>query len=187
MWYPTVVTTAPGSEAISLGVAKSHLVIGSSETFYDEKLTRATKAARDFVEKSCGTPLMTQTHSLRCDSFADLAVLPVAPVQSVTSVTYVDTDGANQTLSTNVYELRTEGLTSGIVLKYGQSWPSIRSGSRITVSAVVGYTALPDSVQHALLMLVEFYFGSPPKDAAAFWESIESLLCNNRAHLAGAP
>jgi hypothetical protein len=76
----------------------------------------------------------------------------------VTSIEYVNTAGTTQTLSTDVYELRAEGIEAAIVRKYNQVWPAIRPGSRITLTAVVGYATVPDDVKHAMLLLIGALF-----------------------------
>ncbi len=112
-------------------------------------------AARSHVEAYCGTRLASQTVSIKCDGFSDFVRLSESPVQSVSSVSYVDASGATQTLSADVYELRSDGLEAAIVLKYGQAWPSIRQGSRITVTVVVGYAAVPPAIVHAMLLRIQ--------------------------------
>ena len=98
--------------------------------------------------------MVQRTVTVKCDSFDDFAHFPVVPLISVSSVSYVDGAGANQTLSTDVYEVRTDGLVASLALKSGQTWPTPRTGSRITATAVVGYATVPPSVKHAMLLLV---------------------------------
>ena len=94
--------------------------------------------------------------TVKCDSFTDFALFPVVPLSSVSSIAYVDSAGAGQTLSTDVYEVRSDGLTASITLKYGQSWPSIQSGSRITVTAIAGGD-VPEAVKQALLLIGHWF------------------------------
>ena len=96
----------------------------------------------------------SRSATMKCDGFGDFDRLSEAPVSAVASVSYVDTAGATQTLSTDVYELRADGFEASIVLKYGQTWPSIQTGSRITVTATVGYSTTPEAVVHAMLLWI---------------------------------
>ncbi|MDW9899114.1 hypothetical protein GOB10_25750 [Sinorhizobium meliloti] len=177
MWYPPKVTTPP-TEPVTVADAKRQSVVLHDD---DNALFEALiAAARDHVERYCGTPLATQTIEVKCDSFCDMARLPLAPAQSVTSISYVDTDGATQALATSVYEERFDGLEAAIVTKYGQHWPAIHPGSRIILTAVVGYADLPASIKHAMLLWIADAYENRENDAAPAWSAFDALLCNHR-------
>lgn len=191
MWYPASVTVAATSAPVSIDEAKLRLRIDAADDADDVTLMIA--GATGYVEKYCNTRLMTQTVAMKCDRFADLSYLPEAPVQSVSSVTYVDTDGNQQTLDSTVYEPRADGLDAAIVLKYGQQWPVPQVGSRISVTAVVGYVSVPDAIRNAILLLVgDAYANREPADLpagarpvpgalwVAGWSTVDSLLANYR-------
>ncbi|HYE49584.1 MAG TPA: head-tail connector protein [Azospirillaceae bacterium] len=183
MWYPATITGAVEAEPITTAEAKAHLrVDGAAE---DSLIAGLVAAARAHAEAYCGARLATQTVAMKCDGFADLGRLPEAPVQSVASVTYVDTSGDTQTLATSVYELRSDGLEAALVLKYGQAWPATRMGSRITVTAVVGYATLPKDIRHALLLLIGHWYVA--REAVNIGNivnelplGVAALLCNHR-------
>jgi len=179
MWYPAAITAA-GAEPITLAQAKEQCRIEADDLDSDTHLTRLITVARAHVEAYTGARLSTQTVAVKADCFADMARLPVAPVQSVSSIGYVDTNGAAQTLASSVYELRADGLETAIVLKYDQTWPSIRSGSRITLTAVVGYATVPESIVHALLLLVADGFHQRENVKADIGTALDGLLANNR-------
>lgn len=177
MWYPATVTVAATAEPVTLVEAKRHI---HAEDFADDdsQIDLLVAAARNHVEKYCNTRFATQTVTVKCDCFGDMARLPEAPIQSVTSITYVDADGATQTLAT--YELRADGLESAITLKNGQSWPSIQPKSRITVTAVVGYADVPAAVKHAILLFLAGGYEMRENSAAAAWTAFDCLLSNFR-------
>ncbi|RWN58752.1 hypothetical protein [Mesorhizobium sp.] len=179
MWYTATVSVAATAEPVSLVEAKRHV---HAEDFTDDdaQVSLLIASARNHVEKYCNTRFATQTVVVKCDCFGDMARLPEAPVQSVTSITYVDTDGATQTLATSVYELRSDGLESSIVLKYGQSWPSIQTNSRITLTAVVGTADVPPAVKHAMLLFMAGGHEMRENSAAAAWTTVDVLLSNFR-------
>lgn len=184
MWAPATVTAA-ASEAVSVLDARRQCAIEDEETGFDPLLTRLIAAARDHVERYCGVRIGAQTLSMACDGWCDLERLPEAPVSSVTSVTYVDTDGATQTLSTSVYEVRTSGLDAGMVLKYGQAWPAMRPGSRITVVAEAGYATAPAALTHAMLLLIGHWYSNRESVitgtiTAALPQAFDDLLSNFR-------
>lgn len=176
-WLPTVVTVAPASEPVTAADVKLQSRI--DDTASDDLLAIYIAAARGFVESYTGTRLVSQTVLMQGACFADLAALPAAPLISVSSVKYLDTDGAEQTLSTDVYEVITTGLSPAIRLKVNQTWPAIRDASDgVRVTAVCGYSEVPPEIKSALLLMVSKWFddrtvGSVPDGAL-------SLLANVR-------
>jgi len=178
MWYPTTITTPAASEPVSQQDAKRRLRIDFDDDNADIDLM--IESARDHAEKYCNVRFAYQTVEMKCDGFCDLERLPEAPVSSVTSITYADTDGATQTLATSVYELRNDGLEAAIVRKYGQQWPAIQSGSRITVTAVVGYADAPPAVKHAILLFIADAYEVRENAKLDDWTALDALLCNYR-------
>lgn len=178
-WYPAIVTVAATSEPVSLAEARSQCRIDSVDTTYDADLTQMIAAARAYCERRCNSRFAEQTIEAYCNDFGDLARLPESPVGAVSSITYVDTDGTEQTVSTDVYEERFEGLDAAIVLKYGQVWPSRRTGSRIKLTATVGYETAPDDVKQAMLLLVNDMFERRTLEPVPAWSAVDTLLCNH--------
>jgi uncharacterized phiE125 gp8 family phage protein len=191
MWRPVIVSTAATEEPVLLAEVKQALRIDSDDE--DTLIEGYIRTARAYVESYTGTRLVTQTLILRTDDWADLQNPPVAPLQSVTSITYVDVDGATQTLATSVYEARLYGLEPSIVLKYDQTWPTIRGGSEITVTAVAGYgvaEATPPEIFQAICYLVgdndRFRTTAQVGSVAGkipMAAGVEALLENHRKHL----
>lgn len=174
MWHPPTVTIAPTSEPVSLVEARRQVRVDFDDD--DATLTELIATARNHVEKYCSAYLATQTVAVQTDSWCDLAHLPVRPAQSVTSIAYVDTNGANQTVATTVYELRGDA----IVLKFGQVWPPMQHGSLLTLTAVVGFASVEPAVKHAILVrLADLYESRESSDDSA-WTSFDSLLSNHR-------
>lgn len=178
MWYPTTITTPAASEPVSQQDAKRRLRIDFDDDNADIDLM--IESARDHAEKYCNVRFASQTVEMKCDGFCDLERLPEAPISSVTSIAYVDTDGATQTLATSVYELRNDGLEAAIVRKYGQQWPAIQSGSRIAVTAVVGYADAPPAVKHAILLFIADAYEVRENAKLEDWTALDALLCNYR-------
>lgn len=181
-WYPATVTVEATEEPVTIEEARAQCrIIGSDE---DTLLTGLIASARSHVESYCGTPLVSREVAVKCDSFCDFASFPVVPVQSVT-VAYLDTAGDAATLSTSVYELRSDGLVASIALKNGQSWPSIQTGSRITVTATAGYASVPPAIKHAVLLLISQWYdnrsASSDKPMAEIPHAVTALLSNHRS------
>jgi uncharacterized phiE125 gp8 family phage protein len=177
MWYPPKVTQAP-SEPISKEEAKRQCVVLHSDD--DALFDALIAAARDYVDRYCNTPLATQTIEVKCDAFCDFGRLPVAPVQSVTSIAHVATDGTDATVDAADIEPRFDGLEASIIPAYGKQWPVPRDGSRITLTAVVGYNPLPQSIKHAMLLWIAEAYEKRENDATPSWTAFDALLCNHR-------
>lgn len=178
MWYPATVTDAADVEPVSLPDAKKHCR-AEYHTDDDAYISGLISAARDHIERYTGTRIGEQIITLKCDGFADFCAVPEAPLQSV-AVNYVDTDGAAQTLPDTVYELRADDLDTKIVLKYGQTWPAIQHGSRITVTAVAGYAATPPAIKHAMLLWVGSAYEVREDAPAVGRTAFDDLLTNFR-------
>ncbi|WP_184468481.1 head-tail connector protein [Rhizobium esperanzae] len=177
MWYPPKVTQAP-TDPISVEEAKRHCVVLHDD---DDALFEALiSAARDHVERYCNTPLATQTIEVKCDRFCDFDRLPAAPAQSVTSIAYIATDGTDATVTLGDVEQRFDGLEAAIVPAYGKQWPVPRNGSRITLTAVVGYASLPPSIKHAMLLWIADAYEQRENKELPGWSAFDALLCNYR-------
>lgn len=180
MWYPATVTSAAGAEPVTVAEAKTQCRVLHSDE--DGLFGDLIETARNHVEKYCGVRFTTQTVAIKCDDWCDLAYLPEGPVQSVSSISYVDTDGATQTLSTDVYEVRAEGIEARIVLKYNQTWPTIQSGSRITVTAVVGHATAPPAVKYAMLAWITDAYDNRGVSVEENTHLFDALLANHRRY-----
>lgn len=158
MWYPQTVTVAPASEPVTLAEAKAQCRVDGTDE--DTQIGGLISAAREYVENYTGTAIVSRTITVKCDHFDDFEMVPALPLRTVSSVAYVDEAGASQTLATDVYEVRSDGLEASIVLKFGKSWPVIQKGSRITVTASIGYASVPPALKHAILLVVGDWYRS---------------------------
>jgi uncharacterized phiE125 gp8 family phage protein len=184
MWNTPTVVVAPAVEPVTLAEAKIQCRVDDDDTSFDDDLNHLVKAARVHAEYYCGVYFATQTVRAQCDSFIDMARLPMAPVQSVSSIAYIDTAGDPQTVAAETFSLRQDAFEPAIRIKRGQTWPAIEIGSRITLEAVVG--GVPDDdVRHAMKMLVAHWFVT--REAVIIGTitanvpiSVDALLANHR-------
>jgi hypothetical protein len=108
-----------------------------------------------------GSSYIPQTLSYPYTPFATIEV-DNPDLVSVTSITYIDVNGAVQTLAPSAYQVE-PGAPGRIHPAYGQSWPSVRSmPGAITVRYLAGYgpaaTDVPEYVRLAIkLMVAELY------------------------------
>ena len=182
MWYPANVDTS-ASAVVTTADVKAHCRVDHADD--DAYISGLVTSATNYVESRNSIRLGTQTLTIKCDGWPDFEKLPDAPVQSVTSITYIDTDGATQTLSSTVYEVRSDGLEASIVLKFNQVLPTIQPGSRIVVVMVAGFANVPPVINHAIKLLVSHWYESrEPVGGASVSQPIsimvDDLLCNHR-------
>jgi len=154
------VTTAPASEPITTAEAKSQLRIDSSDedTLVDNYIT----VARQTLETLMRRAFVTQTITLKYDSFPSRIRLPRPPSTSVTSITYVDTDGATQTWDSANYVLDSQVEPASIQPAYDVDYPNTRTQpNAVTVTYVAGYGSasdVPESIKLAVRLLVGTYY-----------------------------
>lgn len=137
--------------SVTLAELKDHLRITWDDE--DSSLSVYLAGALDYVETFTGQKLSRIARNSYFDDFSNLELVGDSP--SSVSVSYVDDDGADQTLSSAVYALKTHKARPYLALAYNQSWPSYREQDAvITVSYTSGYstTTLPASLKAAVLL-----------------------------------
>ncbi len=154
----SVVTTPPQDEPITVDDLRMHSKI--DDTTEDAWAMVAIAAARQRIEEETGLALMRQTRTAYLDRFPRGVIkLPAPPLISIVSVKYIDTDGAQQTLSSSVYQSDNKREPGRFGLAYGQSWPSTRTQmNAVEIAYLCGYGSAPDNVpeliRQAMLMIV---------------------------------
>jgi uncharacterized phiE125 gp8 family phage protein len=174
-------------EPVSLAEAKAHLRITAAEddALIAGYLLSATRAAEDYVRGK----FVTQTWDYTLDYEWPMICgggyyhyrieLPLHPVVSVSSVSYVDNNGAAQTLSSLLYTVHKNGPVPYIEKAYDSSWPTIRTvPAAITVRFVVGYPVqnVPPEITSAVLLGVEMLYDRNPNDREILESARNSLL-----------
>ena len=166
-WYPKWVYgnktktiernyTEPSQEPVTVSEAKLWAHIDTSAD--DWTVGCMITAAREWAELYSGRSFMTQTLTEKLGMFSNTMELPYPPLSSVTSITYIDADGATQTLDASVYDVDTTTEPGLVTLAYDESWPTTRNEHHaVTITYVAGYgTAddVPDKMKNAIMMLV---------------------------------
>lgn len=147
-------TVEPAVEPISLQRAKEHLRVKHSQE--DNQILRIIRAARRRAESFSGLALITQTWRLRRDHWWSFALeLPNPPLQSVSSISYLDTDGASQTLVENT-DYRVLVDSRALVWAPSRVPPSLEldAKERITITFVSGFGATPETVPETIRQAV---------------------------------
>ena len=159
--------TAPSVEPVTLTEAKDQLSI--TDTVDDTVITRRIIEARQWAEEFCQRSFITQTWQEYLDAWPRNNVIDLTrgPVASVVSVTYIDTDGATQTVSSADYKLSTVGQTARLAPAYGVDWPSARDEmDSIIVRYTAGYGAsgssVPGPIREAIMLTVGHWIEHQP-------------------------
>lgn len=141
-------------------------------------LNQAAESYLDGQDGILGRALLTQTWRMRLDYFPASIKIPLPPLVSVDSITYVDTDGATQTLASSVYQVVDNGKwPSEIVEAYNQDWPTIRDVRHaVTVTFTAGYgdaDSVPAPIKHAIKIMVAEWYGK--REETVLGKSVEQL------------
>lgn len=143
---------------LPLEVVKLHLREDSSEPDYEiDAMIRAAAAVIEGPE-GAGLALNSQQYTLSLPLFPYEIELPIHPVVSVDSITYVDPDGATQTVATSLYEV---DLIRGRVrpVQDQSSWPSTDTVyNAVVVTFTAGFDPLPQDLEQALKLIVGHWY-----------------------------
>jgi uncharacterized phiE125 gp8 family phage protein len=156
--------SGPNPEPVDTTDAKLYLRVDTSAD--DDLIDSLIHAARMWAENYTGRALITQTFDQKfrgLPAAGSPLVLAKAPVASVTSITYLDADGASQTLDGSNYNLRTtSGPMAGRALIEVSSTftsPTLYSPAEypVTVRTVCGYgnpSTVPQGIKAAILLML---------------------------------
>ena len=156
------------TEPVSIETARLHLRLdteGSPPSNPDDALVTALiTVAREAVENFTELTVAVNDFQMKLDYFpTDEINLGTWPVNSITSVTYVDANGATQTISSADYALDTFSKPAQINLAYGKTWPMVRNQpNAVTVTFEAGYTGdtspvsneMPKALKQAMLLTI---------------------------------
>lgn len=149
-------------EPVSLDEAKVQIRLTAND--FDAELAHLITAARQTVEHDTGMTLSQATCSQCWDAWpsGNVFELLTRPVQSITSITYLDVDGASQTLSASLYALDATRVHPVIQPTYNAVFPPARLiNNAITATYVAGYAAassIPAPLKRAMLLLIGHWF-----------------------------
>ena len=167
MWKATIVTE-PTEEPINEREAKEQCRIEVGDTEEDEHINSLITTARKYVEQVTGLALLDQTWDLYLSNWPDgnEIKIPKPPLIWTTAdcyVKYTDSDDVEYTFAAASYDVDTDSEPGRIVLKYGESWPSItlRPMNPINIRFDCGWTEppnVPAGIKHAIKLLVADMF-----------------------------
>lgn len=184
------VISPPTLDPVLLSEAKEHCRIDSDDQ--DALLAGFIIAARQHCEDETDRSFITQTLQLKIDSDwpvdrcgNDCIVLPRPPHKTgaVMAITYVDTNGASQTLSPSLYQFSEGDIFGSIRPAYGATWPTVRDQmDAITVTFVAGYGSnpgdVPEPVRQAIKLMISHF--NENREAVTSGQMIETPLAVER-------
>jgi uncharacterized phiE125 gp8 family phage protein len=144
-------TAAPQNLAVSLAEARRQCAI--SDSTHDDLLVSLIDAATSHAEKYLDAFIADQAVEITFESFPEY--LHLYPVKSVDSVKYDDADGAEQTLSTDLYEVQLDGFRPEIRPK--DAWPALSNAKQwpVRIACTVGFDTVPNPIKQAILVMVQ--------------------------------
>jgi uncharacterized phiE125 gp8 family phage protein len=164
-----VATIADNSSTTYLdNVADSALGVGvpTVNTTQSPTLLALIQTAREAAETTLKRALLTQqwAYSFSCFpmpySGEARINLPRPNLLSVESITYLDFNGAQQTLDPSVYMVDTTTLPGCIFKRFAKIWPvTYPVGNSVTVNYTAGYGATRDTVPQAIKNAMLLHIG----------------------------
>ena len=149
--------TAPATEPVTLAEVKTRLRIDDATD--DAGVTRLIAAATGNAQAITRRAFVTQKWALILDAFPCGSIsLPLPPLQSVELISYIDANGATQTLAPGDYLVDKNGIVGMVHRAYQKQWPTTRAQPMaVRVEFTAGYgnaTAVPSDLVSALLLLI---------------------------------
>lgn len=166
----------PSAEPVSLPDMKLYLRIDG--TTYDTLLTALLGAARDYAQRRQRRAYLTQTWELTLDAFPPMPIeLPYSPLATVSSIKYVDSAGAETTVSSSNYVVDTSSTPGRVALKSDYSWPGVTlrevGGFKLRYTCGASTAALvPDTTLLAIKGFVAHRFENPEDASVPEWINI---------------
>jgi uncharacterized phiE125 gp8 family phage protein len=178
---PSIQTTPPAAEPVSLAEAKAHLRIGHADE--DAFISRLIIAARRHLESQTGLAFMTQSWSCFRDAWPETpgVDIPVMPVQAVVDVKVYGDDDEAAVIDAAHYYLDAASRPPRLMRRASRIWPAPgRIGNGIEIAVTAGFGAasgdVPEPLRQALLQLVAHWYGHRGDTAGPLPLDIATLI-----------
>jgi uncharacterized phiE125 gp8 family phage protein len=148
----------PAAPPLTVAEAETHLRIDAGQD--TATLTALLAAATAHVERALGRVYGEQTWEAVFNAFPDDAiVLGKVPVQEVVSITYIDADGAEQTVDPAGYEIEDASLCGRVLKAAEADWPTAKTtANAVVVRYIAGDDEWPVDVKQAILLIVGHWY-----------------------------
>lgn len=155
----SLVLVEAADPAVTVSEAKANMRVDHDAD--DALIGTLIRAATAHAERWTGMAFEPSTWDLVLDRFpsAEIAV-PLSPLVSVTSVTYVDEDGAEQTVAGSDFVADTASRDGWIVPADGFAWPATLAAINSVRVRFVAGRGTPDDARQAILLLVGHWYAN---------------------------
>lgn len=179
--------TPPAAEPVTLAEMKDYLRLSS--TSEDDLISGLLASARETVERSTGTALITQTWRLYCDKWPASGLVRIAryPVAQIESVTAYDPEGDATVLAAD--DIFLDATTRPARLYLSATAVALRPLNGLEIDFIAGFgdagADVPDGLKHAIKVLVahwyEFRGAAGPQDQPlSFPPAFDRIVSNWR-------
>lgn len=161
MIFAPVLVTPPASLPVSLADLKEQIP-GLSFDDDDTELTALLNAAVGHFDGYSGTLcrcIVSQTWRQHFDGWSVSLRLPFPDVSAVV-VKYLDTEGAEQTVASEEYELVTYSRGGVVCFREGFSSPNVFTDTEtpVWVDLTAGFSTVPEPLKQAIIMLARSWY-----------------------------
>lgn len=178
-------TTEPDYQPVTLSEARDHLrLVASVDTGShpdDSTVEAYIKAATSYAEDRTNKVFAQRTFTLKRNDFERHMELPIFPVLSVDSITYIDNEGANQTMDASNYQTITDRIPALIKL---EDVPSVDEDTlnAVTITVTAGFESdnsppdadkIPDSIKQAVKLMVGHFYEN--RESVVIGDSVSSV------------
>lgn len=154
-----LLVTPPTGYPVTLAQTKAQLRITTAldDALVDSRIPAAVAWAEEYT----GRQWLTATYEERFDAWPDGRVIAPQkpPLQEVLSVKYLDASRVEQTLAATAYDVDTLSLKGRVVLRPGESWPSLADApGAVRVRFKAGYAdaaSVPPLAVAAILLHIQ--------------------------------
>ena len=181
---------APTVEPITLDELRLHLrldpVAGPHPD--DTLIASQLSAAREWAEQYIGCAIAPRTVEFALDDFPPGPIeMQGGAVQSIESLVYLDEDGIEQTLPSNLYALDDYSTPNWLLPAYGSAWPATYDAANAVRVRYVLAGAFNAAIRAALLLMVGTLYetreGESEKRSTPIALGVQALLQPYRANL----
>ena len=151
--------TSIPADLLTLAEIKPHLQITHARD--DALLGSLLKAATEWLDGEngvLGQAIVDRTYQWKTGEFLPLMRFPIRPVSLIQSITYLDSNGASQTVPNTAYYLFADALGPYIKPVSGYPWPLAQCrDDAITVNFTAGMGTpgqVPQPLKSAALMII---------------------------------
>ena len=167
---PSILTTPPATEPVTLAEAKAYLRVAHADE--DALISTLIVAARRHAEARTGLVFISQGWSQFRDGWPDLGVIELAPapVIAVSSLKVYDGAGVAVTIDPASYYVDRLSRPARVMLLGSAAWPEpgrIGNGIELVLTAGFGAAAdVPGELREAMLQMVAHWFGNRGDDGS---------------------